>query len=250
VAIDPRLRRRRADVLRAAGRRRLRLVVAALVTAALIAAVWGGTRSPLLDVDRIVVEGAARTGDDGVRSAAAIQGGQAMTDVDVDGASRKVSGLPWVLETDVVRDWPSTVRLRVVERRPVAVARQGDAAWVLVDRTGRVLAPADAPPPGIAVVDGVPPAGEPGTQLAAPALGPLEVAAELPPGLAPRVSTVAVGPSGVELRLDPQGVVLIGDGLGVAEKLQAALTVLAAVDGRTVSTLDVRIPSTPVLTRL
>ncbi|MCA1657192.1 MAG: hypothetical protein LC713_05725, partial [Actinobacteria bacterium] len=68
--------------------------------------------------------------------------------------------------------------------------------------------------------------------------------------LIPRVSKVTVGPEGVEVRLKPQGVVLIGDGTRVGDKVRAALTVLASVDGRTVSSLDVRIPTTPVLTRL
>lgn len=250
VMIDPRIRRRQIDVVRAAGRRRLRLVVAGLVTTVLVAAAWGATRSPLLDVDRVVVVGAAQTGTDAVLTTASISPGRAMTDVDGAGAARKVSGLPWVLRTEVTREWPSTVRIRVFERRPVAVVRQGDTAWVLVDRTGRVLAPATTPRPDLVVVDGVAPGGAPGTQLDARAGEPLEVAAQLPPGLVPRVATVVPAPDGVELRLRPQGVVQIGDRSLIADKLRATLTVLAAVDGRTVSNLDVRIPSTPVLTRL
>ncbi len=250
AAIDPRIRRRQIDVLRQAGRRRLRLVVVGLVTVALLVAAWGATRTPLLDVDGVVIEGATQTGVPAVRTAATIDRGVAMTDVDGTGAARRVSRLPWVLRTDVVREWPSTVRIRVVERTAVAVIRQDGAAWVLVDRAGRVLAPAVVPPPGLVVVDGVPAGGAPGTNVAAPARNPLEVAAELPSGLAPRVATVTLGTNGVELRLKPQGVVQLGDNTAVADKLRAALTVLAAVDGRTVSNLDVRIPSTPVLTRL
>lgn len=250
VPIDPRIRRRQIDVLRAAGRRRLRLVVAGLVTVAMAGAAWGVTRSPLLDVDRIVVEGATHSGEAAVRAAAAIQPGRAMTDVDGDGAVRSVSRLPWVLRTDVLRDWPATVRIRVVERSAAAVTQQEGAAWVLVDRAGRVLAPAPSPPPGLVIVDVVPPAGAPGTRLAVTAHDPLEVAAQLPPGLAPRVEKVTLGASGVELRLKPQGVVQLGDAAAVADKLRAAQTVLAAVDGRTVANLDVRIPATPVLTRL
>jgi len=246
VAIDPRIRRRQIDVLRAAGRRRLRLVVAGLATVALAAAVGGATRSPLLDVDRIVIEGATHSGDAAVRAAAAIHRGRAMTDVDRVGSARSVSGLPWVLRTDVVREWPGTVRIRVVERSATAVTQQEGAAWVLVDRVGRVLAPAPSPPPGLVIVEGVPPAGAPGTRLAATAHDPLEVAAQLPPGLAPRVEKVTLG---VELRLKPRGVVQIGDATAVVDKLRAAQTVLAAVDGRTVVNLDVRIPAAPVLTR-
>jgi len=259
VQIDPRIRRRQIDVRRAAGRRRLRLVVAGVVTLALVAAVWGATRSPLLDVDRVVVEGAAQTGETAVRAAAAIHRGEAMTDVDGGKAARSVSRLPWVLHTEIVREWPATVRIRVVERRAIAVTGQADpanpssqavTAWVFVDRDGRVLAPAPTPPPDMVVLDGVPPAGAPGSRLGATAHDPLEVAAALPPGLAPRVATVALATNGVELRLKPQGVILVGPATAVGDKLRAAQTVLAAVDARTVSSLDVRIPATPVLTRV
>jgi len=250
VRIDPRIRRRQIDVLRAAGRRRLRLLVAGLAAIALAGAVWGATRSPLLDVDRVVVEGAVQTGDTAVRAVAAIHRGRAMTDVDEASAATRVSRLPWVLRTDVVREWPATVRIRVVERRATAVTHQDGAAWVLVDRIGRVLAPVTTPPANLVVVDGVPPAGGPGTWLDARAHDPLEVAAELPPALVPRVATVTLGANGVELRLKPQGVVLLGEGTAIADKVRAAQTVLAAVDGRTVAIVDVRIPSTPVLTRL
>jgi len=250
VEIDPRIRRRQIDVLREAGRRRLRLAVVGLVTVMLVVAAWGATRTPLLDVDRVVIQGATQTGVPAVLAAAGVDRGGAMTDVDGAGAARRVSRLPWVLRADVMREWPSTVRLRVVERTAVAVViRQDGAAWVLVDRTGRVLAPALVARPDLVVVDGVPAGGAPGTNLAAPARQPLEVAAQLPPGLASRVATVTLGTDGVELRLKPQGVVQLGDTTAVADKLRAALTVLAAVDGRTVSNLDVRIPSSPVLTR-
>ncbi|MDQ6796585.1 MAG: FtsQ-type POTRA domain-containing protein [Actinomycetota bacterium] len=197
-----------------------------------------------------MVEGATRSGVAAVQAAAAIHRGRAMTDVDGVEASKNVTKLPWVLRTDVVREWPATVRIRVVERRPAAVTQQDGAAWALVDRVGRVLAPAATPPPGLVIVDGVPPAGAPGTQLVATAHGPLEVAAQLPPGLVPRVEKVTLGADGVELRLKPLGVVQLGDATAVADKLRAAQTVLAAVDGRTVANLDVRIPATPVLTRL
>jgi len=237
-------------------------VTAALVVAAAILGAWGATRSPLLDVDRVVIEGAGHTGDAPVRAAAAIGRGAAMTDVDSAGAVRRVSRLPWVGRVEVVREWPSTIRIRVVERGATAVTRTavpaGGAAspgaavapWVLVDRLGRVLAPVASPPPGVAIVDGVPPAGAPGTQVPAATRRVLDVAAQLPPGLAPRVATVTLGAMGVELRLKPQGVVVVGGGDDIAAKLRATQTVLAAVDGRTVSTLDVRIPATPVLTQL
>lgn len=249
LPVDPRIRRRQIDVRRAQGRRRLRVALTIAASVALLSAAWGTTRSPLLDVDRLVVDGAVHTPESVVQAAASVAPGEAMTDVDRTGAARRLSRLPWVLWADVRRDWPATVRVRLVERTPIAVTRDDAGDWALVDRTGRVLERAAAPPPGLPVVEGVPAAGVPGSRLSAVATDTLEVAAQLPPGLAPRVVAVALGSAGVELRLRPQGVVLVGTAEGAGDKLQAAHTVLGAVDGRTVATLDVRVPNTPVLTR-
>ena len=59
--IDPRFRRRRIEVRRRAGRRRLRLLAGASASVALIGAVWGASRSPLLDVDHVRLTGATHT---------------------------------------------------------------------------------------------------------------------------------------------------------------------------------------------
>lgn len=247
--VDPRIRRRQVEVLRAAGRRRLRLVVVLLAVVAVGAVGWGTSRSSLLDVDRVTVRGAVHTDPRAVRAAAAIRRGRPMIDADVAGAARRVRSLPWVLRADVRREWPATVAIRVVERTATAVTRDAMGGWALVDASGQVLAHSGAPPPAMAAIEGVPAAGEPGTRLAPAGREPLAVASALPPGLAPRVAAVGLGAGGVQLRLRPQGTVLLGPAENVDAKLRAALTVLAAVDGRTVGTVDVRIPSTPVLTR-
>lgn len=247
--VDPRIRRRRTEVRRAQGRRRLRVLVVALIVVATLAGGWGATRTRLLDVDHVRVTGAAHTGAAAVREASGVRRGQAMTDVGIGAAQGRVEGLPWVLRAEVAKHWPATVSIRVVERVAIAVTSDDTGRWAVVDASGRVLATGAATPSGLAVLEGVPAAGAPGSRLAAPAADPLLVAAAIPRALAPRLAAVVLTPAGVELRLQPQGVVLVGPAADVDAKLRAALTVLAAVDGRTVGTLDVRIPDTPVLTR-
>lgn len=249
LAVDPRIRRRRVEIRRAQGRRRLHVLVATLVVVSVAAVAWAVTRSSLLDVDRVRVTGADHTGAATVRDASLIRRGQALTDVDPARSAGIVEALPWVLRAEVTRHWPATVSIHVVERVAMVVTRDDAGSWAQVDASGRVLERAATPPPGLAVLDGVPPAGAPGSRLAAPATDPLLVATALPPALAPRVASVALTPTGVELRLEPQGVVVLGPAEEVEAKLGAALTVLGAVDGRSVGTLDVRIPATPVLTR-
>jgi cell division protein FtsQ len=243
--MDPRLRQRWVETRRREGRRRLRVAAGIVAVGLLGGASWAAARSPVLDVDRLVVEGAARSG----AGTSGVRRGQPMLDIDRGAAARKVSALPWVLRAEVRREWPDTVRIRVSERLPVAVTRANAGAWALLDRSARVLAVVPSPPPGLAVLDGLPEAAAPGTRLGARAAEGLGVVTALPPALGARVAAVEVGDEGVSLRLAPVGEVRLGPPEALGDKLQAALTVLGVVDGRTVATLDVRIPAAPVLTR-
>ena len=55
VVVDPRIRKRQIDVRRAEGRRRLRVLTVVVIVVLLVAGALAATRTPLLDVDRIVV---------------------------------------------------------------------------------------------------------------------------------------------------------------------------------------------------
>lgn len=249
VRVDPRIRQRRVEVRRSEGRRRLRVVVAGVATAALVAAGWGATRSPLLDVDRVLVEGAAHRGEPAVVAAARAERGRPMVDVDDGAVARRVEELPWVRSATARREWPSTVRIRVTERQAVAVTRDDAGGWAALDVSGRVLARFPEAPPDLPALEGSPPAGAPGTRLSPQVGGALLVASELGPDLAARAASVVPVEGGVELRLEPAGVVVLGPPDALEAKMAAVRTVLSSVDPRTVATLDVRLPSAPVLTR-
>jgi cell division protein FtsQ len=248
--IDPRIRQRRIAVRRQEGRRRLRLLIGIGTVSGLLVGGWGATRSPLLDVDGIAVAGADRTPRQDLVAASGIRFGQAMVDVDERGAVRAIASLPWVRSASVERRWPDSVVIRVVERQPVAAAPAG-AGWALVDATGQVLALTASAPSDLLALDGIPLAGPPGTSLAGPAADLLAVAAAVPADLRTRVSAVQAGSEGgVELRLQPEGTVRLGPPQQLEAKFRAALTVLGQVDTNALATLDVRIPDSPVLTRL
>jgi cell division protein FtsQ len=241
-------------VRRQEGRRRLAMLVGVVAVASLAGAAWGISRSPLLDVDRVEVEGAVHTGAGAVRAASGIRPGEAMVDVSGASSARRVARLPWVRSVVVRREWPATVRIRVVERLAAAATRAADGGWALLDLSGRVLDHVAEVPGNLVVLEGLPPAGPPGSGLQRAEAGLLQVVAALPPALVPRVRAVAPGEGGpeggeIELRLRPQGAVRLGRPDQVVPKLVAALAVLAAVDARTVGTVDVRIPEAPVLTR-
>jgi len=133
----PRMVERRARVARARRRRNRPLVALIVLTVAAIAAV-GVAASPVLDVDRIVVSGANRTGVDVARAASGIRGGDALVAVDAADAERRLEALPWVAGATVERRGPGTVEITLIERAPVATVGFGRDR-LLVDREGRIL---------------------------------------------------------------------------------------------------------------
>lgn len=247
--VDPRIRRRRAEVRRAEGRRRLRVVVAAAILSAAVAGGWGALRSPLLDVDRIEVVGVQHLEPAEVASAAAIPRGTALVDVDPGAVAERVRALGWVGTVRVERSWPSTVAVVVTERTPVAVTRHDGEPWLLLDAGGRVLEQAAERPSGLVVMEGVGVAGaRPGATVEG-AEAALAVARLLPAPLRAEVEAVVRTDGGTDLRLRGGGVAYLGSAQRLAEKLRALQTVLARVDTTGLATLDLRQPASPALTR-
>lgn len=250
--MDPRFRQRWIEVRRQEGRRRFRVLVGITAVVALGCAGWAATDSVLLDLDRVVVEGAVHTAADEARFASGLRRGEPMLDIDEDAVDRAVEALPWVLEATVRREWPGRVRIRLVEREPVALAGAEPGALALIDRTGRVLEWVLAPPPGLPVLTGLPPAGPPGTTLGVDGVATLEVAVALPAELRARTAGLAPAPGRggeVELRLNPEGMVRLGPPDDLDAKFTAIRSVLAQVDLANLAVLDVRRPENPVLTR-
>ncbi len=241
------MRERRVEVARSRGRRRLRRIN--VVLALVCAVVWTlvVVRSPLLDVDRVAVAGTEATDPAAVRAAAGIDPGDPMASADLDGARRRVAALPWVDEVRVTRSWPATVQITVTERVAVAAASHPDG-WALVDRRGRVLATAPDAPADLVVLEGErsTPVGD---RLPAGDRAVLAAVAALPATLGTEVREAGDGPDGVELALEDEFRVVLGDRSDLAAKTEAALAVRqhAQVSGGACR-IDVRVPSAPVLT--
>lgn len=250
--VDARIHRRRVEVRRAEGRRRLRVLLGVTGVLAFGGAGWVANGSALLDVDRVVVVDAVHTAPDEARLASSVRPGEPLSEVDQATVARRVEALPWVQTAVVSRRWPGEVRIRLVERRAVAVAPADDGSSALVDGTGRVLEWVAAPPAELAVLAGLPPAGLPGSRLAPEGVAVLAVAVALPVELRARTAGVAPAAGGrgeVDLRLSPDGMVRLGVPDDLDRKFAAIRTVLAQVDVRNLAVLDVRRPDSPVLTR-
>jgi cell division protein FtsQ len=248
-AIDPRIKARRVAVWREEGRRRRSRLYRLAALFGILAAGALATRTPLLDVDRVEVEGAARSTREAVVAASGLSLGTPMIEVDGEGVEQAVLDLPWVAAVEVNRRWPSTVRIKVVEREPAAVVPAAGGAWATVDATGRVLEVRPAPPSGLLQVLDAGRAGRPATRVGRAARDLLDVVDAVPYTIVgPVVAVAAVGDGEAELRLSGGTVMRLGPPDDLPAKLLAAATVLEQVDLACVALVDLRVPVTPALT--
>lgn len=249
--VDPRIEARRRAVRREDRRRLARRGLAVLVVLALAACAYGATRTPLLDVDHIRVEGTAHLDPAAVVAASTLRTGTPMLDVDTGRAVAAVAALPWVESVRVQREWPGTVRVSVVERRAAAVVDVAGKGLLLVDRRGLVLEPvAGAPPADLAVVSVAGDPAVPGTVQ--PGLGyGVAVARSLTADLRGWVTRVQPSADGTTV------LVVLRDGMKadlgpeahLGDKLVDLASVLTGVQLGCIDTIDLRVPHTPVVTR-
>ncbi|MBU2533885.1 MAG: FtsQ-type POTRA domain-containing protein [Alphaproteobacteria bacterium] len=156
-----RARARRATIARRTLHlRRLLPYVCALIAVALFA-VWTrggtGTREALpmdayletalerigLGLSEVTVEGQRMTGDAAIYDRLHLSDSRSIWLLDTQAARKRVETLPWVEKAVVKRVFPDRLHVVIRERTPRAVWSDGKRA-MLIDRTGRVLGPADA----------------------------------------------------------------------------------------------------------
>lgn len=246
IVVHPRMRLRRIEVKRDAGRRRLKRVATALGVVVAGLAVVTLARSPLLDVDELRATGGEHTTASEVLAAAGIDRGDTMLTLDTGAAERRIEALPWVADATVGRRWPGVVEVEVRERTATAGVRITDTQWAEVDESGRVLALEDAAPEGMPAVKGVEgriAEGEPLPSVAADALTVLEAATEAVPGAVVEVDV------DLDVTLAYGTVVRFGSVDDLDDKIAALTTVLDRVELDCLATLDLRAPGSPALTR-
>jgi len=138
--------RRSASVDVHARRRRLAVILAAVVGAASLAYLL--LVSAVLGVRSVDVLGTDVLSADEVRAAAGVPAGEPMLRLDVGAVADRVRRLSPVLAVHVERSWPSTVTVRVTERVPLAFTPAAGGAR-LVDSEGTEFATVAIPPSGV-----------------------------------------------------------------------------------------------------
>ena len=93
-------------------------------------------------VRNVDVQGAARASREEIKAAVLRSAPQGVWKADLERISEGLRALPWVRTAVVSRVLPSGLRVRVTERAPAVIARNGAGHLVWVDDEGVVLGPA------------------------------------------------------------------------------------------------------------
>lgn len=129
------LRRRRSRRRR---RVALRLAVVAAVLAVVAALLWLVFASPVLAVKQVRVEGTSLLTRTQVSDAARVPMGTPMARMNADDIADRLRAMPQVKDVRVVRHWPTTLGIEIVERTPV-IQRRTAAGFAWSDADGVVF---------------------------------------------------------------------------------------------------------------
>ncbi|MDO3639317.1 cell division protein FtsQ/DivIB [Mycolicibacterium arseniciresistens] len=193
--------------------------------------------TPVMSARSIVITGIGAVTQEEVLAAAAVPAGTPLLQVDTDAVAERVATIRRVAAARVQREYPSTLRITVVERVPVVVKDLPDGPH-LFDRDGVDFATAP-PPPTLPYLDAENPGpSDPATQAA------LEVMTALPPEVAGQVGRIAApSVAAITLTLTDGRVVVWGTNDRTEEK---ALK-LAALLTQPGQTYDVSSPDLPTV---
>ena len=122
---------------RRAGRRRrvLRVLLGLLAAGVLGGLVWMIWFSHLLAVNRVQVEGTTTLRPSDIRTQAAVRLGEPLVRVDTVAIESRVAAMERIDQVEATRQWPRTIRIEVVERKPVGWVLSAGAIRAL-DRYG------------------------------------------------------------------------------------------------------------------
>ncbi|NOP94423.1 FtsQ-type POTRA domain-containing protein [Mycolicibacterium sp.] len=193
--------------------------------------------TPVMSARNVVINGAAAVPQEQVLAAAAVAPGTPLLQINTDAVAERVAMIRRVATVRVQREYPSTLRITLVERVPVVVKDYPDGPH-LFDRDGVDFA-TEPPPPTLPYLDADNPGPtDPATKAA------LEVMLALPPDVVAQVGRIAApSVASIALTLTDGRVVVWGTNDRTDEK---ALK-LAALLTQPGHTYDVSSPDLPTV---
>ena len=127
--------RRRRKSRRSLRRKVVAVAVVVLVLSLIAGSLWIVYFSAILVTKRVTIVGTHQLTPTQVSFAVQIPLGVPLARQDVDAIARRATTLPVIESATVTRNWPNTITVTVVERRPVLAISQPDG-YVLVDKAG------------------------------------------------------------------------------------------------------------------
>ena len=193
--------------------------------------------TPLMSTRSVAVTGLSAVTEDEVVAAAAVAPGTPLLQVDTDAVAERVAEIWRIASVRVQRQYPSTLRVTVVERIPVVVRDYSDGVH-LFDRDGVDFATAP-PPPGVPYLDTENPGSTDPSTMAA-----LQVMTSLRPDVASLVGRVSA-PSAAAITLTlADGRVVVW---GTTDRTEEKALKLAALLTQPGQTYDVSSPDLPTV---
>ncbi len=86
-------------------------------------------------IAEVHITGNSRTPPESILAALGFAPGQSIFDADLKGARARLLELDWVKDVDVVRRYPDTINVRLIEKQPFALWQSGRTIWI-VERSG------------------------------------------------------------------------------------------------------------------
>jgi cell division protein FtsQ len=193
--------------------------------------------TPIMSARNIVVTGLGAVTQDEVISAAAVPPGTPLLQVNTDTVAERVAAIRRVASARVQRQYPSTLRVTVIERLPIVVKDYPDGPH-LFDKDGVDFASAPRPP-GVPYLDAEQPGpSDPPTKAA------LQVMTALRPEVAGQIGRIAApSVAAITLTLTDGRVVV----WGTTDRTEEKALKLAALLTQPGQTYDVSSPDLPTV---
>jgi cell division protein FtsQ len=230
-------RKNRKKSRRSWRRKALALTVITVLLALLAGGLWVVYYSAALVTKQVNVVGTRHLTPVRVSLAAQVPLGVPLARQDLDAIAERLTAVPSIEAATATRSWPNTIRLTIVERRPVLAVLRPDG-YVVVDKYGVAYQTQSTLPPKVVLADI-------NTQDKPLLSGAAVVAAALPEKLNGKVKLItASSPDSIALLLASGRIVTWGSS---ADSELKAKVVTALLKRKPTSSIDVSSPHNPAL---
>lgn len=267
LKIDPRIRERHNKVVRSTGRKRLYVILFVFLGLICIYGARMILRTSLFSLKRFDVIGSTHYSSSTILAASGIKLGLPLTEINSAKVAKSLEAMPWNGPVQVKKKWPNTLVVSVAGRVPLAVLASTANSDLLVDSTGRVLSvekstalnnwihlcwlPSITSSNSLKSTTGcVQQNNQPGSFIAAHYQRLLKVVQDLRSAKTIDITEIATSPTGeIDGELSNGIAVRFGGASQMAAKLRSLNLVLKNASMSGYTTIDVRDPQEPVLSK-